>query len=70
MASQMRMFEQPVMSVREFVRQKLSGLEWRQRARQARRDRRAAARRGRVHGPLFAGGGARSMNRKRCGVRS
>ena len=43
---QMELFSAPLMSMREFVRQKLRGLEWRQRARKMRRERRARRRKG------------------------
>jgi hypothetical protein len=39
-SKQMRLFETPAFSVREWVRSRLEGLEWRQRARAARRARR------------------------------
>jgi hypothetical protein len=58
MASQTRLFDSPVMTLREFVLMRLAGLEWRQRARDSRRAKRAARRRARKYGDLFAGGGA------------
>jgi hypothetical protein len=48
LSGQASLFTTPVMTVREFVRERLAGLEWRQRARVARRAKRAKKQRGLV----------------------